>query len=636
MKKIIYGTLYLSIMFLLISIIINYADSYPQTIIESADQIIIVSKNETIPNQTFLTDLENEANNYNIQIILQRISVEDGKKQYSLYSNQYIDHRNYPPIFTTSVYRDIKDYPIDFTSSFEMYLYGSDADVEAFIDSINNQYDVSDATNLEPNNNLALNIIIISILFCFVDLIVLIYLQFLNQKKRYLLMMEGYSKVAIHNYVNKKMNIFLITATLVTVVGYLLYSLIQNFLSVTLSVYLLITALVIVIIFNIYSYLVNQLIFNKIKGGKLVNGTYFSKNLKILMYCIKVIVVIMTVLTINQIINNYQYILQETDSINKYSAYQNIVTTNVYSPSNTMEIMDSGIDEAMISFYNLTVDKYNGTVALFYQNDIGPSLINENFFDYYSIIGSDGTAITADELATDKMTLLSPEKNQGTGLEEEYVESNIDVAYYQNGQSFKTTNLYALGNEEVVKDPLIMYAPNDIKNLDSSSQSNVATVAITGHAYFLTVPGSNQYATLKPLIDEAGAAQFILKTPQITSKLEINLASLQVELIVLIIEFCLWLVLLIMTIFIATYMYIKENQKKISIQKLEGERLTTIMKTQYLTIFITYAIVTVAAIILNIRFAIPITIFGFDIVMFNLLSRKLIFKNFTTAIKGEL
>lgn len=679
MKKLM--TMSFVILFTVLTVLsyINFAyDSLEQ--IENDKQTIVIEKPNNITNDEFLTSIDSALGAIDQDIMYRYVDVTGDKPQYSYYKTNHTkdfiestsEKKNFKVgenecISTSYNIEGYQVYDLNVSSLFQEF---------AFYDwSQASRYDLTSATYyvLKENCNDIANVIgdlgytvtvnmrtsasgkLPVVAFAFIPSFLMvisgIFYTLSNGKKNVIKKMEGYTvKNILFDEIKSNAPNFIISFLLIEgisiIVSLLLFenSWLQYLLYAAkypiggLSVFLLGWIISILIIYT-------QNRAEYIKGKVPKKGIYY---LAMLAKCIFIAFITffmsIAIRNIQICYNTFQTSQFVAEKINHY----------VTVPINENNASSVGLEDSYLSFYNETVNKYNGIIvdSSNYQYDLtsGSTLaedygqdyiiVNYNYLSFNPIYDLYGKKIKPESFEKNKINILIPESKQDR--KEEYqafaktaysMEANF-IPYNEASKIYSYNADLGMGVYGEIDSPVVIALQDEL-----FSGIFILSYCSQGE-YFINVEAEDPYKELIPILEETGIDKVTPQTPYISSRFA-DVLEQQFQMLILYGSQTLILTIgLICLIFFSSKLYCENYRQRIAISFCEGFSVKKCMMKHLIFTIILYVISMIAIwffglmINVSVNILLPVLALGFDTICIFALGGKYTRNNLYEVMKG--
>jgi hypothetical protein len=622
------------ILFSVLSILslMNYSSGVFEKI-EMDKKRITIDKPENVTNEVFLSEVYKALESINADIMYRYVDMSGKKPSYNYYKTNHTTdfvsisspHKSIiidrSECISTTTNEGYTSYRLDFPSIYQDITFYNwyEADVydlsscEYFV-SINNYEEVAAAiTKLGYPVTINQVVVIFSQLsiltFALIPAFMLVasmcFYVLSGGKKNVLKKMEGYTT---HNIIIDEFKYnapsflisFLIIETITLAVAAFFFKwAVFQYIIFSLN-YILICFLVLFAGFIVSSLLIyTQNSAEHIKGKVPKKGIYL---ITIISKCIFLVFIIffMTIALRNVLIGYNTYrtanFLKE-----KVSGYVTI-------PLSESNASSSNLSDNYLSFYNETVDNYNG--VLIDANNYKYSLItgstpyerygqdsitvNDNYLSFNPIYDTNGEMITPDSFSEDKFNILIP----GTKIGEmDKYRKDAQTSYSLDANFIiydaDKTDIYSYnaktgkGEYGRIDEPVIWIA--DSNWLDGDY---VMSWCSTG-SYFIKTYTDDPYSELLPLLKETGIASVTLWTPYVSSEFDETLNNLLQMLRIYGTQSIILLIGLVAIVLFSAKLYCENYRDRITYSLIEGYSLPSCIKSHLILTIISYILVLI-------------------------------------------
>ncbi|MDD5622574.1 MAG: hypothetical protein PHQ09_05410, partial [Actinomycetota bacterium] len=340
-----------------------------------------------------------------------------------------------------------------------------------------------------------------------------------------------------------------------------------------------------------------------IKGKVPKRGIYL---ISILSKCIfLVFIMFFMTIALNSILTSYNMYRSAKLFKEKVSGYVTIEPgSNAFS---------GDFDDNFLSFYNETVDNYNGILidANNYEYDLitGSTLcerygqdsitVNDNYLSFNPIYDTNGKTITPDSFSDGKVNILIP----GTKIDEmdkyrKLIQKSCSLDINFITYDADKTDIYsysaeaAIGEYGRIDEPVILIA--DSIWLGDYFGMTIGGWCSTG-SYFIKTYTDDPYSELLPLLEKTGVASAIQRTLYVSSASEENLSMLLRMLRLYASQSIALLIGLVALVLFSTKLYCENYRDRITYCLIEGYSLPGCIKSHLILTIISYILVLITA-----------------------------------------
>lgn len=616
MHKLEKSVYFFTVIILFVMIMFEYTYSAPAHFFEQFQSAIITTDRvDASTEKELLIELSNK---YKLNILVSDRQIER-KEQYNVYSTIPISMPNFPQIYTSMENYGFINLESSILTNTEVF-FEKDTGLDQLIDDLEiNGIDVETQEQDVELYTLSKMTIILLVLMLILN-VSLILIRYNSKLKEYSInVLEGISVIKL--IIKETINIILQVSSITLILIFILFV----FLRPESYIYIWLIKLVKYYIIMIITVKLSTMFLYKAEDIRdYLKGYNRNKNILNFLLCLKVVTFIYLLIIIPLGFRTIGYINNLSTQIEKYSKYDDIIISKIYSGNMSNSIDEEAIIKSESDYYINTVDAFDGTI---YSITDSESAINYNALDYIDILDKNNNKIKEEDLSKDKVTVLVPTSKVNS------IPSNGDyeVVEIADNQQFLSLDLYNLNKSQMVTPSEIRYYPRNLKNIENTDLG----VAISQSGYFLNVPGENKFNTIKPYIEKSNAQGMIISAPSITSNMEESLGT-QIEKTIadfIILIICLITVITIIIFTITTY--IKIYSKNIVINMLEGFSISQNLKLIYR--FLLFEACVVLLFVFAGKILVSIAIIGvlIQILVINLISKLLLRKNLTEYMKGN-
>lgn len=594
--------------------------------IEADKRVIQIEKPDTISNMQFLLEVDQELKKHNIDIMFRYIELCEEKPHYKYYitnntsdfisveinlnsSNGKVhstgdEYKNLP---LSDLFQDISIYDWYAAESYDLslcsyYVLAEDcAEAAATIQKLGYTISIGTELYISPKFSVLVYAFLPAIMLTFS----MVFYSIENAKKNMLKKMEGFSPGDVfESEVREVLPVILKVAAFIGIIFILFsavlfpraYQHIALFGLCYALIFLLILAVAALTAFLVMCAQRNVLY---IKGKVPRRGIYVTVNIVKCLF-LGFVLFFLTIALRNLFAcwTTYQAAAAMSDKLKGY----------VTVPVNISNSSADGLNDNYRVFYDLTVDLYGGILidSSNYSYDLlsgsnaaetygqDSITINANYLLFNPVYDLDGNKITKDMLSKEKYNILLPASKINKMKEyTEYValafskEANFIV--YDN----KATTVYSCCADTVTNGSGTIDSPV-ILIFDEGIQSMFLYGYCSMGYYFLEPGGNDPYATLYPLLVEAGIEKTTLETPYISTSYS-ELITQQKQMLWLYgSETVLQLIAIICLVFFTANVYCENNRLKLTCKLIDGYTLGSIIWGHLLLVALSYTIVTFA------------------------------------------
>jgi len=289
------------------------------------------------------------------------------------------------------------------------------------------------------------------------------------------------------------------------------------------------------------------------------------------------------------------------------------VSSYVTIPLSESNASLNNLDDNYLSFYNETVDNYNGILidASNYRYSLitGSTLcerygqdsitVNDNYLSFNPIYDTNGKIITPASFSDDKFNILIPETKIGEmdKYRKQILTSDpLDINFITYDAD--KTDIYSYnaqtgtGEYGRIDEPVILIA--DSNRLGDYYDSFVMSWCSTG-SYFIKTYTDDPYSELLPLLKETGIASVTLWTPYVSSEFDETLNNLLQMLRIYGTQSIVLLIGLVALVLFSAKLYCENYRDRITYCLIEGYSLTGCIKSHLALTIISYILVLIIA-----------------------------------------
>lgn len=664
MKSIKISLLVIMSMFIIFISFLNFS-TLNERVLNKNSNSYTISKPIEFTNEQFLKIMVDEAIDNDVNLIYQENEFIDEKLHTTFYStnnnsliSNYLniesDYFNENSIFNFgdsgrklryfNIFSNTSISNFNLISKFDLsnaryQIIANEDDLLLFLDELNFEY-VKDNSKQFYESSLYLETQLYIYFLIFVCFVVSV---FLRKKQDTIMLSFGYSVVDI--FIVDLINVVKILSLnfILVIISSFVISIMINinalfsFLSY-MCVYYFIHVLIIISIT-----LISNLLIFKIKLSQVIRGYKLSNRVIISAVFIKLIILILIISSLDSTINDFNVInnnfISQKIVMNKVSNYATMpINLKQYAP--TSQVFEQ-VDKESLNLYNNTATKLNGILIdtsnyRVIDNELNMCELLNQCFIYVNYNYIKENNISNNELiyADDKVKLLIPENHQDRNSMIDFMNQNYegfsvdDVYSYDDNLEIFTYNEFSKDNGGYLKSIPIIVLPNS-STADSQYFLNI-TSAISGGYYFVKVDPNFVYDSIKPYLSVEGLKYF-KSASLISSNFQKNIDSLQMQVLSSGIYIFMNVMLLIISIFIITKIFIFKNEKLYAIQSLHGYSMYLILKNYYIINIILYILLM----LLFQKHWIIIGLFMFDLILNLIISKKILSKNLNKIIRGD-
>jgi hypothetical protein len=335
------------------------------------------------------------------------------------------------------------------------------------------------------------------------------------------------------------------------------------------------------------------------------------------------------------------------------------VSGYVTIPLNVSNTSPDNLDDNYLSFYNETVDNYNG--ILIDANNYRYSLItgstlcekygqdfitvNDNYLSFNPIYDTNGKTITPDSFSDGKFNILIPDtkidemdKYREDAQTSYSLDTNFIIYDADKADIYSYNAETGTGEYGRIDEPVIRIAGSNW--LGDYYGANVSAWCSTG-SYFIKTYTDDPYSELLPLLKETGIASVTPRTPYVSSTFDENINNLLPMLRLYGTQSIVLLIGLVSLVLFSTKLYCENYRDRIAYSLIEGYPLPSCIKSHLILIITNYIIVLIIALFImkkftgiSMNFYILAGAFIGEIIITFILSKKYTRINLYEIVKG--
>lgn len=635
MKKIFVIATFLFLLLINILVIIDFSYTYPKDYF--SNMTLISVNDESDP--TVISPIVNKiADDMNVTVIAENFAKnENGTRKYKYFSNKELSVGNYPNIFSTTEIEKFSD--LRSQENLELNISANSQDTENFIKALN-QEGLTTKYLVRDTSSSFFTIDIYVMIFTFtISYIILLGIYIYSIRKRNVLYkLNGLSNWQITNInaikLGQDIKYVALTVGIIDLIILVYY---QSFNLKLIENIILATVIFVLILALIYCSIVKFSISKTKDTVAVLKNKIFSPDSYNFMLLVKVVFTLSVILVSLNLLTTLDHVSKISAKMAKYDKYSNIIVTQTYDTSQAEGVPEGfDMDFALLKFYELTVDKFNGVIA---NGDIPEFLgVNNNYFNYVDYYDIAGNKINADDKRFDnKTTFLVPESQVDNFVNNNYeYDETTNLIIVREGQVAPSLNLYELDHIHKNENPILEVYPRDLSKVAEFRKQNLGA-SLTGQSYYMDVPGDNSYTEIQPYLEESGADRYIFDTAHLTLQqewiLSSNIEKATYLTISLILATCIYLI----SSYFMTDTYMLINMKKLINLKLSGvSNLRLYTKVASGILIADLVIIGALSFIKVLNLYIVLGVLLIDVILTYFIYHKYMMKNFIRYMKGEL
>lgn len=397
--------------------------------------------------------------------------------------------------------------------------------------------------------------------------------------------------------------------------------------------------IVIIVIITLIS---NLLIF-KINPSQIIRGYKIHNSILISAISIKLIILTLISFSLALTFENYKVInnnfISQKIANEKIDSYATL-PINLKEYTATPELFEL-VDKESLNVYNNTTNTLNGILidtsnyrVINNEKSLCETLKQCYIYANYNYIKDNNISNNESLYSDEKVKLLIPSNNKNIDSMIEFMKLNYkdfsdnDVYSYDENINIFTYNEFSKDNGGFLKSVPIIVLPNKV-SLDSEYFFNIAS-SVSGGYYFVKVDKSDPYTSVIPYLND-NSIKYFKSASLISSNFQKNIDSLQIKLLTNIFYIILNLILLLLTLFTISKIYIFKNEKLYAIKSLHGYNIYLIIRNLYIVNIVLYMVL----LLLSRNPLITITLFSIDTIINIIFSKILLQKNLNKIIRGD-
>lgn len=256
--------------------------------------------------------------------------------------------------------------------------------------------------------------------------------------------------------------------------------------------------------------------------------------------------------------------------------------------------------------------------------------INENYLKINPIYDTEGNLLNLTKVNSTYKTVLLPDNYSGTLID--FANQNgieINVVYYDSGQTFKTFNQYVgIESKGLIIDPIVMLI--DDETLYWKSQS------LIGEQFLLIQCDSDEpFDVFKTTIDECGMSTVILEAQKLDTIFNVAITNANVKVSQYSIISIMYLIVLILVTLFETTVYYENNKRILTIKKIHGYGYRAYQQFAIYKLLILISI-SLCVFILNYKIFYGVLTVLIDVLLFAFYIKKLEKNSITMYLKGDM
>lgn len=547
----------------------------------------------------------------------------------------------YPDLFSTSKIKPFEDIDKFNLNTIQVGLLGNKQNFDQFIEALqSNGLSITESNFLVESYFRSYNLEALLTLFIFN--VVFMYIYVLTMKKKYaILKLEGYcakdtNGMTVKQF--KKISIVYASITvLITIALGILYEL--EFVVYFLKAEYLV--LILYLLFIIVSMGIVNRQFKKTDIYNMKNNIVNPRQPAILM----VICLANTILFINvsvELVQSFNYYKNTSKKYAEVSTIYEYSTVPVYtniSDANYSEDVNT-VSKALFNFYFSTQKDLNGTLVKYNDQFENKSFdVNQNYLKKQEVLDVNGKRLTGETLPKGR-SLLIPESQ----VDNPDNQIEVNKIIIKDGQELKYLDNYS-GEIKASSD----YVSIAIANYNSYSEipkgdeetltENITITDMMSGQYYIKTNRDDPNAVTEPYVNAAGADNYIRQTPLIGNELLRTVIFQRKKLVAYAILSITTVIMEIIILLNVNKALLLTSRKKLSIYYLNTKRKPKLLKAMIATNLIFFIAIGIAIWYVKsstIALILSVIICGFYIINLVIMYKKIIARNLSNNIKGDV